>query len=79
MNLYLISQNANDDYDTYDAAVVAANNEDEARNINPNGEDSWNEKYSSWCSSPEQVSVKYIGIATEETERGIILASFNAG
>jgi hypothetical protein len=37
MNLYLISQNVNNDYDTYDAAVVAANSEDEARLIHPCG------------------------------------------
>jgi hypothetical protein len=35
MNLYLISQNANDDYDTYDSAVVAAKSESDARTINP--------------------------------------------
>lgn len=33
--LYKISQNVNNDYDTYDCAVVAAHSEDEARNIHP--------------------------------------------
>ena len=36
MNLYLISQDHNDDYDTYDSAVVAAENEDAARETHPN-------------------------------------------
>jgi alkanesulfonate monooxygenase SsuD/methylene tetrahydromethanopterin reductase-like flavin-dependent oxidoreductase (luciferase family) len=35
MKLWLISQRANSDYDTYDSAVVAAETEDEARNTNP--------------------------------------------
>jgi len=35
MNLYLISQDANDGYDTYDSAVVAAKSENDARTINP--------------------------------------------
>lgn len=35
MNLYLISQDVSNDYDTYDAAVVAAESEEEARKIHP--------------------------------------------
>lgn len=77
MKLYIISQNENDDYDTYDSAVVAANNETEARNINPNI-NGWNDRYTTWCSSPEKVRVEYLGEAKEGTEIGIILDSFNA-
>jgi hypothetical protein len=35
MKIYRISQNINDGYDTYDSAVVAADNEEDARNIHP--------------------------------------------
>ena len=35
MKIYLISQEENDDYDTYDSAVVCAENEEEARSICP--------------------------------------------
>ncbi len=35
MNLYLISQNVECGYDTYDSVVVAAESEDDARNIHP--------------------------------------------
>ena len=31
MKLYLISQSKNDDYDTYDSAVVCAESEEEAK------------------------------------------------
>lgn len=79
MKLWLISQTMNDDYDTYDSAVVAAETEDEARLIQPSEYEKWGEKYSSWCEKPEQVTVKLIGDAIPETVAGVICASFNAG
>lgn len=80
MKLWKISQNVNDDYDTYDSAVVAAENVEEARMIHP-GASKWDgkqEKYGSWCAS-EEVKVAYIGEAKEGTKKGVICASFNAG
>ena len=77
MNLYIISQSTNTGYDTYSDAVVAAESSLTARRINPNGE--WEEDYSSWADSPDQVTVELIGTAIEGTEEGIILASFHAG
>ena len=88
MNIYKISQEQSNDYDTFDSAIVAANSEDEARLIVPDFQDEdnnkdgdyvWNYKFSSWCKSPDYVKVEYIGIAKEGTEKGIILSSFNAG
>ena len=35
MNIYLISQDFNTGYDTYDSAVVVANNPEEARKVHP--------------------------------------------
>lgn len=35
MNLYIISQDINNDYDTYDSAVVCAEDEEDAREIHP--------------------------------------------
>ncbi len=80
MNLYIISQSINDDYNTYDSAVVAAISESQARLIRPGG-GSWEgpDSYDSWCASPEDVSVELIGVAVEGTSEGVILASFNAG
>jgi hypothetical protein len=80
MNLYLISQDVNDDYDTYDSAVVCADTGDEARMIHPGGGDDWDgedEKYSSWCTA-KNVLVEEIGIAHFGNCKGIICASFNA-
>jgi len=78
MKLFHISQTENNDWDTYDSAVVAAFSEEDARNITPNGSP-FTEQYSSWCSSPDKVNVVYLGEAGEGTTHGVICASFNAG
>ena len=86
MRLWLIQQSENDDYDTYDSAIVAANTEDEAKRIHPGGWD-WNDSvdtyYTSgqgtWCKSPDAVTATCIGTAGAMIEPGVILSSFNAG
>jgi len=93
MKLWLISQTENIGYDTYDSAVVAAETEDQARGMNPGGDDykwydgKWWVKYPSGRVSldrsydwvhPKNVSVKLIGNA-ETDIKGVICASYNAG
>jgi len=79
MNLYLISQDQNTGWDTYDSAVVCAHDEEEARSIHPSPYDK-DFKSDTWCNSPAHVKVKWIGIAAVEyDEPGIICTSFNAG
>jgi hypothetical protein len=77
MKLWKISQNVNNDYDTFDSAVVAAETEDEARNTTPCFEDE--EDIEREWASPEDVEVEYLGEAKEGTSAGIICSSFNAG
>lgn len=78
MNLYLISQTENEDYDTYDSAVVRAKSEDDARLMHPSGHAGpWDRN--TWCRSPDAVTVEKIGTAEKGAKRGIVLASFNAG
>lgn len=82
MKLFLIAQNENNEYDTYDSAVVCAENEEVASNMNPaNGEATidWGRSYSAWCSSVEKVEVKYLGEAAKDIKPGIVCASFNPG
>ena len=69
MKLWRISQDINNGYDTFDSAVVAANNEKAARET---------EFGYGWCSS-EHVKAEHIGEAKRGTKPGIIVASFNAG
>ena len=75
MNLYYVWQDENNDYDTYDSFVVCAENEEEAKNTHPDGK--WS--LCTWASSPEKVKCKLIGTARDNVERGIVIASFNAG
>lgn len=80
MYLYLVEQTVNQNYDTYDSFVVAAQNEEVAKNTHPSGRaGDWEEPYSSWCNSPDEVAVTLLGEAVEGTEYGVILASYNAG
>lgn len=90
MKLYKLSQTENNEYDTYDSCVVAARSFEDAKLIHPallsptewNGEGwyvvsvggyQWND----WASTPNNVTAELIGIT--HLERGVVLASFNAG
>lgn len=85
MNLYYISQDIANGYDTYSAAVVAAKDAEDAKTIHPSSyeEDKWWERgpdlYGTWANHPSEVKAEYIGKAKPGTERGVILASFHAG
>ena len=92
MKLYLISQTSNKGWDTYDSAVVAAENERDAIRISPSEYYTWSEEdgwlfgerkekrhsYSSWT-DPKNIKCELIGTAKLGTNKGLILASFNAG
>jgi len=75
MNLYKLSQNKHRGHDTYDSAIVCAENEEEARNTKIGHVESF---YSSWV-EPQYIKVELIGVANDSIPKGIILASFNAG
>lgn len=78
INLYLLSQDQVQGYDTFDSAIVCAESEDDARRIHPYGrDDDWASCV--WCYGPEHVKVKCIGMAADDIPRGVVCASFNAG
>jgi hypothetical protein len=81
MNIYLVSQDKNQDYDTFDAFVCYANNEEEAKQMHPSGTPLKDIDYTSdWVSNPEDVTVELIGhYEKEDLKVNTILASFNAG
>lgn len=74
MKLWHISQSHNYTYDTYDAAIVAAETEKEAKAY-PVGSVGM---YGSWA-EPEYVTVSYLGEAAPNVKAGLVLGSFNAG
>ena len=84
MNLYVIRQNVNNDWDTYDSAVVIAQSEEEAKTIHPDGnrwiDGKWTGSFcaGTWC-KPEQVRVELIGTSSSDASGNVVLSSFNAG
>lgn len=87
MKLYLISQSVNNDYDTFDEAVVCAESEEEARKIHPDGGYDYEEDgvardrdtlYGTWAKKKD-VKVTEIGEANEKQKKGVVCASFHAG
>ena len=77
MNLYLITQTVNNGYDTYDAFVVCAESEDDAKTIK--GLNEKENPYEVWVWSIDDIEVKYLGKADDSIKKGEILGSFNAG
>ena len=79
MKLFLLEQNQNSDYDTYDSCVVVAIDAIDAVQITPNRQ-GWGDTYSAWCAYPSDVTWTYIGEASADLVEGsVICASFNAG
>lgn len=91
--LYKISQTKNNNYDTYDSAIVIANSEEEAKKIHPSGVYYWKEnKWVSWddCdydegydwTSPDNVVCRLISVYVVVellNENPVICSSYNAG
>jgi hypothetical protein len=94
VKLFMISQEVNHDYDTYDSAIVAAESPEAARRLHPNGTHIWSDalkgwveegknkvdewRAKDWVGDIDRVSVAYIGEAAGGVHR-VIHSSFNAG
>ena len=78
LKLYLLTQDVNTGYETYDSCVVAAYDEEDARTITPDYA-SWDRMCSSWARHPHEVEVQLLGTVTKGIERGVVHESFNAG
>jgi len=85
MKLYKISQKAVTGYDTFDSAIVAAEDEDDARIIHPSnsfcpmGPRSWDGNATSTWADATDVAVEYLGEAKSGLQRGVVCSSFHAG
>ncbi len=91
-NLYLIEQDVNNHYDTYDSAVVVSYSPEEAVQYHPAGDQFFKEgewyyldnperaSYLGTWAKPEEVRATLIGAAADNLSDGeVIIASFNAG
>lgn len=76
--MYKLSQEVNNDHDTYDSCVVVADSEEEALKIHPNYR--W-DIVCAWVTyGSRYIKVEYLGEAREGLEGGtVVCASFNAG
>ena len=75
MNIYLLSRGGAWDYDEYDAFVVAATSDEEARLIASTDD---RECGNAWM-DPNFASCELIGRACSGIIAGVVLGSFNAG
>lgn len=80
LKIWRIWQDEDGGYDSYDSAVVIAEDEASARQIHPHGgNDQWIKSYAGWASTPDNVNAELIGEALPGAEIGVVVASFNAG
>ncbi len=90
MKLYRIWQKVNNNYDTYDSAVVVAKSKTSARKIHPSGS-VWDKKKNNWSSASydtdecswaklSDIQCEYVGTAQRKLKEGsVVCSSFNAG
>lgn len=95
MNLYLVHQNSESGYDTYDSFVVSAPDEETARRTHPEGECIWYEEEQQWFRhyhTGERYAISHYDWAQHIAHVNVVLigksniddyviisASFNAG
>lgn len=92
MKIYKLTQNVNEGYDTYDAIIVIAKDENQARLMYPKHTNIISEEYDfsqapsdpfkyskSWVTNPSDVEIELLGTAEKNSKCRIVLASFNAG
>ena len=79
MNLYLVSQDVNNDYDTFDSFVCFAEDEESARRMHPSGKNYLiPDNFTHLWASSDKVKVEFLSKADDKVKSGVILASFNA-
>ena len=83
MYLYLLTKEE-DIPNTFDSCIVAAETEEDAKHIHPDGDwprrDWWEDKDTlSFWTHPNNVITKWIGIPNIDILRGVVLSSYNAG
>jgi hypothetical protein len=81
MNLYLIHQTINADYESYTAAIVVAEDRNEAKVMHPAGKGRKLDDNSdcTWVSNVNDVHCQYLGVAKESDKPGVIYAYYYGG
>ena len=79
MKIYRVWQNKNNDYDTYDSAVIAASSLNRAKRISIEEFSFPGISFNTWVAKIKDVHATEIGEAKEGVTEGVIVSSFNAG
>ena len=82
MNLYLLEQNINNNWDTYDSMIICAADPDEAVEMSYRGFIAkYKDNHHDWVmyNCKHHIEVTLIGKAIPTLGEGLVLASFNAG
>lgn len=83
MRIFKVARTDTVSYDEYDAFVAVAESEADARAMHPSGKskvDEWSFEAGTWpVADPATLVVTDLGVAAPGVERGVVLASFNAG
>jgi hypothetical protein len=82
--LYQVTRNDTGGYDSYDSFVLCCDSEEEARDMHPSGCEReyarWRRDWVEWEKrTTPTLTVILLGEASEGTEPGVVIASFNAG
>jgi hypothetical protein len=78
VNLYKLFQTVNNNWDTYDSVIVAAESKEDAVKIHPDGYTSIVSWLQDWA-DPADIKCELIGQAAPHIKPGVVLASFRAG
>ena len=82
MLLFKLSQSYLKGYDTFDSCIVCADDIRDALTMSPAGgriTDEMHQDYHEWPSNSMHINCEYIGDASPDQKKGIVLSSFNAG
>lgn len=60
-------------------AVVCAENEQQAKETHPSGDNGEWVNRCSWVKDPSEVQVRYLGVADESVSLGVVLDSYSEG
>ena len=79
-NLYHITDPKGGGWETYDSMIVVAESAMEAREMNPESNEDFPEQIdNNWYDNKKNLIIVFIGVATPDLNKGVVITSFNAG
>lgn len=80
LKIYKLERTDTVKYDEFEAFIVIASSEDDARSWHPEGEvKKDDDRWPTWTNDPSKINVVDLGIAKPGSKPGVVLTNFNAG